>query len=97
MMPKVAMHLIEMVALVEMAEDQKLEQQAERQRRRQRQHQRGKKMPGQRIEVDGEIGAQHVLHAMREIDEVHHAEHQRQAGRDQEQQTPNCRPLSTER
>src|SRR5205085_12360448 len=34
----------------------------------------------------GEIGAHHVERAMREVDEIHDPEHQRQAGREQEQQ-----------
>ena len=79
-------HLIEVVAVVEVAEDQKLEQQAEAERGEQRQHQRREEIADQAVEGHGEVGAEHVLDAVRQIDEVHHAEHQRQAGRDQEQQ-----------
>ena len=80
-------HLVEMVAVVEMPEDQHFQQQPERQRRRQRQQQRREqKLPVSAGEGRRQIGAQHVLHAVGEVDEVHHAEHQRQAGRDQEQQ-----------
>ena len=75
-----------MVAIIEVAEDQKLEQQAEAERGEQRQHQSGEKIADQAVERHGEVGAEHVLNAVRQIDEIHHAEHQREAGRDQEQQ-----------
>ena len=41
---------------------------------------------GQRREGRGEIGAQHVERAVRQVDQVHDAEDQRQPGRQQEQQ-----------
>ncbi len=41
---------------------------------------------GQDGEGGGEIGAQHVERAMRQVDEVHDAEHQRQPGGQQKQQ-----------
>ena len=41
---------------------------------------------GQRGEGRGEIGAEHVERAVRQIDEIHDAEHERQAGGKQEQQ-----------
>ena len=41
---------------------------------------------GQRHEGRGEIGAEHVKRSVRQIDEIHDAEDQRQAGRQQEQQ-----------
>ena len=78
--------LIEMVAVVEMAENREFQRQPENKRGHERQHQRGEKAAGQRVEHHGEIGAQHVLDAMRKVDEVHHAEHERQPGRDQKQQ-----------
>ena len=54
--------------------------------------------PAQKLPVSGgqagaEIGAQHVLHAMRQVDEIHHPEHQRQPRRDQEQQHPELQPV----
>ena len=78
--------LIEVVAIVEMAEHQKLKQQPESQRRQQRQRQRGEEIADDAVKRHRKIGAEHVLNAMREIDEIHHAEDQRQAGRDQKQQ-----------
>ena len=42
--------------------------------------------PGPRSAAGRQISAQHVLDAVRQIDEIHDAEYQRQAGRDQEQQ-----------
>ena len=79
-------HLVEMVAVVEMAEDQHFQQQAEGQRGRQRQQRApSTKLPVMAVKAADQIGADHVLHAMGEIDEVHHAEHQRQPGGDQEQ------------
>ena len=44
-------------------------------------------------ERDGEIGAEHVLHAMRQVHHVHDAEHQRQPRRDQEQQHAELQPV----
>ncbi len=77
-------HLIEVVTIIEMAENQKFEQQAEGERREQRQDERRQKVAGDAVKRHGEIGAEHVLDAVGQIDEIHHAEHQRQAGRDQE-------------
>ena len=73
-----------MVALIKVAENEELEQQSECERGKQRQHQRGQKIADKAVERHRQIGAQHVLDAVGEIDEVHHAEHQREAGRDQE-------------
>jgi hypothetical protein len=42
----------------------------------------------------GEIGAHHVERAVRQIDEIHDAEHQRQPGRQQEQQQAELQPFS---
>jgi hypothetical protein len=75
-----------MVALIEMAEDQEFERQPDQQRGGQRQRQPQHEAAGQPDEGHGQIGAEHVLHAMRQVDEVHHAEDERQPGRDQEQQ-----------
>ena len=40
-----------------------------------------------------EEGANHVQRAVRQVDEVHDAEHQRQAGRQQEQQYAELQPV----
>ena len=82
-----------MVAVVEVAEDDDLEQQAEGERRRQCQREAGGEAPGPGDEGGGEIGADHVLHAVREVDEIHHPEHERQPGRDQEQDDPELQPV----
>ena len=79
-------HLVEMVAVIEVAEDRELEDEPEQQRGAKREHQREQEIAGEAVEHHGEIGAEHVLHAMRQVDEVHHAEHQRQPCGDQEQQ-----------
>ena len=75
-----------MVAVVEMAEHREFEQQPEGERGAEREHQREEEVAGVAVEHHREIGAEHVLDAVREVDEVHHAEHEREPGRDQEQQ-----------
>jgi hypothetical protein len=77
--------VIEMIAVVEMPEHREFQQKPEGERGGERQDERGEKAAGERIEGDREIGAQHVLHAVREVDEIHHPEHQRQACRNQKQ------------
>ena len=42
-------------------------------------------MAGQAVEGDGEISPQHVLHPVREVDEIHHPKHQRKPGGDQKE------------
>ena len=61
-------------------------EQTERERGGKSEDQGEEKVTGDSVEHHRQIGPEHVLDAMREIDEVHHAEHERQAGRDQEQQ-----------
>jgi hypothetical protein len=79
-------HLLQVIPLVEVAEDDKLQGQAEQHGGRQRQRQRQQHAAGKLVARHRQVRAQHVLHAVREIDEVHHAEHQRQTARDQKQQ-----------
>ncbi len=76
-----------------MPEHHELEQQPEQQRGAEREHQRRQEAAGDRVERDREIGAQHVLNAVCQVDEVHDPEHQRQAGRDQEQQHAELQPV----
>ena len=78
--------VIEMVAIIKPSEHRKLEQETKGKRREKRKHHRQQEACGQSIERDREISAQHVLHPMREIDEIHHAEHKRKAGGDQKEQ-----------
>ena len=75
-----------MVAVVEPAEHQEFERKAEGERGRQRERERAPEPAGQRREHGREIGADHVLHAVSQIDEIHHAEGQRQTRGDQEKQ-----------
>ncbi len=85
--------MVEVVAPIEMAEHQEFERETEDERGAERQHERGEEIPGQGIEGDRQIRSQHVLDAVREIDEVHHAEHKRQPGRDQEQDHAELKPV----
>src|SRR5271166_3808557 len=75
-----------MVALIELTKDRELEQDGESQRREKGKHGREQETSGYGIERDGQVRTQHVKDAVREIDEIHHAEHQRKSGRDQEQE-----------
>ena len=68
-----------------MAEDQRFEQQPEGERGGQGEEERPAETSGPGAEGRDQVGAHHVLHAMRQIDEVHDAEHQRQPGGDEEQ------------
>ena len=77
--------LIEVVAVIEVPEHQEFEQQTEGERSEQRQHQCAEEVADHAVKRHSEIGAEHILGAVRQIDEIHHAEHQREAGRDQEQ------------
>ncbi len=79
-------HLREVVAVVEVAEHRDLEHEPDEERRRQGEEQRHEEAARHRGEPRREIGADHVLHAVREVDEVHDAEDQRQPRRDQEQE-----------
>ena len=84
--PEGRQHLIEMVAAVEMPERDEFERDAQQQRGAERQQDAEHKTVGPGHEGGGEIGAHHVERAVRQIDEIHDAEHQRQAGCQQEQQ-----------
>jgi hypothetical protein len=68
-----------------MAKDEMFQKQAEDQRGEHRQQRRQPEIPGQVQKGEGQIGAHHVLHAVGEVDEAHHPEHQRQPGGNQEQ------------
>ena len=85
--------MIEVIALIQMPEDREFQHQAERERDDEREQQRGDETAGHGVEHHGEIGAEHVLHAVREVDEIHHPEHQRQPRRDQKQQDAELQPV----
>ena len=82
-----------MIAIVETAEDDNLEQKSEPQRGWQREGEPEPEASGPGHEHRGEIGADHILDAMREVDEIHHPEHERQARGDQEQQQPQLQAV----
>ena len=75
--------MIERIATVEMPQYEELQQHAEQKRGEQRQRHGGEKVFRDRIESDSAIRAEHVLHAMRKIDEVHRPRTPGKIGRDQ--------------
>ena len=79
-------HLVEMVAVIQVSEDQHFQRQAENECRQQAKQQRCEEVAGQPEEQKSQVSADHVLHAMGQVDEAHDAEDQRQPGRDQKQQ-----------
>ena len=78
--------VVEVIATVEMPERDELEDDAEQQGGAERQRRTEQEVAGPEEEGRGEIGAHHVERAVRQVDEVHDAEHQRQSGGEQEQQ-----------
>ena len=74
-----------MIAIVEMPKHREFEHQPERECGAEGEHQRQKEISGEAVEHHSEIGAEHVLHAVRQIDEIHDAKHQRRPGGDQEE------------
>ena len=58
-----------------------------------REHGADDEASGQGREGGGEIGADHVERAVRQVDQVHDAEDQRQPGRKQEQQQPELQTV----
>ena len=78
--------MIEMIAAIEMPKRDEFQHDAEQQRRAERQDHTEDEIPGPRHESRREIGAHHVERTMRQIDQVHDAEHQRQSRRQQKQQ-----------
>ena len=88
-------HLIEMIAVVEVAEHQNFEQQPEGQRRGQGEKQRPAEASCPGAEGRDQIGADHVLHAVRQVDEIHHAEHEGQAGGDEKEDEPELKAVQS--
>jgi hypothetical protein len=85
--------VVEVIAAVELPEHQEFQEQPEEERGGEREDQRRQEIAGDGVERDREIGAEHVLDAVRQVDEVHHAEHQGEPGRDQEQQHAELKPV----
>ena len=75
-----------MIAAVETPHRDHLHRHSDHQRGEEREHRAGDEAAGQRRERRGEIGADHVERAVRQIDQIHDAEDQRQAGCQQKQQ-----------
>ena len=75
-----------MTAVVEAPHRHDLEHHAGDERGGHRQHDGGDEAAGPHREGRGEIGAEHVERAMRQIDQVHNAEHERQPGGQEKQQ-----------
>ena len=75
-----------MVAAVERPDRDHLQRHADDERRDQREDRAEHEAAGDCGEGRGEIGAEHVERAVRQIDQIHDAEDQRQPGRQQEQQ-----------
>ncbi len=80
-------HLIEIAGAIELAIQEAFEHHAHQSRCQKGHRQRGKKRPAEAIDQrHGDVTAEHREGAMREVDEIHHAERDRQADRQQEQQ-----------
>ena len=79
-------HLLQVVALVQVAEQRPFENDAQHDRKHDPEHDRDKQAPGQRRQGKRHVGADHVEAAMGEIDDAHDAEDQREAARDKKQQ-----------
>ena len=81
-------HLVEMLALAKAAEQGELQHRAEQCTADQCGRQRQPERAGHAGDRIGEIGADHEQAAVREVDHAHHAEDERKAAADQEQQQP---------
>ncbi len=82
-----------MIAAIEMPKRDEFQHDAEQQRGAERERRAEQEIAGPGHEGRGEIGAHHVERAVRQVDEIHDAEHQRQAGRQQEQQEPELQAV----
>ena len=80
-------HLVEVVALVEVPKQQPFQQQPEQRRTaRAPPTMASVKLPVRLAERPGQVGAEHVEAAVREVDHAHDAEDQREPGGQHEQQ-----------
>ena len=79
-------HVIEMVAAIKMPQRDQFQHDAEQQSGAEREHHADDEITGPGHEGRGEVGAHHVERTVRQIDEIHDAEHQRQSRRQQKQQ-----------
>jgi len=81
-------HLVEVVAVVEVAEQHFFQQQAKGHRQCRADHDGQGEAAQQASQRPGQVSAQHVEAAVREIDHAHDAEDQREARGQHEQQQP---------
>ena len=75
--------MIEMIPAVEVPQRYEFQRDAEQQRRAEREDDAEDEIPRPRHKGRREVGAHHVERAVRQIDEVHDAEHKRQSRRQQ--------------
>jgi hypothetical protein len=71
--------------MVEMAQHDDLDEETAQRSTCQRDRQRQQETAARRHYGCGHVGADHVKRAVRKVDQVHHAENQRQSRRQQEQ------------
>ncbi len=83
----------EMIAAVEMPEHDKFQHDAEHERRAEREQRAQHEVAGPGHEGRREIGTHHVERAVRQVDEIHDPEHQRQPRGEQEQQEPELQAI----
>ena len=72
-------HLIEMAAMVKRPENEPFQHKAAYKNADECKHEACGEMSGEGDHDGCEIGADHILHAMRQIDEIHHTENESQA------------------
>ncbi len=78
-----AEHLVKVIASVERPDRNHLKRHSGHQRREQRQSDAGQETVGERCKCCGEVRAEHVERAVRQIDQIHDAKDQGQAGCEQ--------------
>jgi hypothetical protein len=86
-------HLRQVVARVQRSQHAHLEKHADDRGRRDGKQHAGDERAGELHEGGGDERAQHVKRAVREVDHVHDAEHQREAGGEQEQHQPELQAV----
>ena len=82
-----------MVAVIQRPQHNQFDHNTDKQHDRDHQDQCHDKAAGQTIKGRREIGSQHVKRTMREVHDVHDAEHQRQTCGDQKQKDTELHPV----
>ncbi len=85
--------MVEMIAAIEAAQRNHLHDHADQKRCHERKEGAENETVGHRREGGGEIGAEHVERPVRQIDEIHDAENERQACGKQKQQQAELQPV----